>query len=62
MSLDFTTRQAHNVETTFKVNKKMFARLKEDGKTLVVYTKERNKWMKQDPALFLLPIIIKFTR
>jgi hypothetical protein len=38
----------------FKVNKKMFARLKEDGKTLVVYTEERNKWMKQDPATFFI--------
>ena len=38
----------------FKVNKKMFARLKEDGKTLVVYTEERNRWMKQDPTTFFI--------
>jgi len=38
----------------FKVSKKMFARLKEDGKTLVVYTEERNKWMKQDPVTFFI--------
>src|SRR5258705_9175398 len=38
----------------FKVNKKMFARFKEDGKTLVVYTVERDKWMKEDPATFFI--------
>ena len=38
----------------FKVNKKMFARLKEDGKTLVVYTQERDKWMKRDPGTFFI--------
>ena len=38
----------------FKVNKKLFARLKEDGKTLVVYTHERDKWMKQNPATFFI--------
>lgn len=32
----------------------MFARLKEDGKTLVVYTEDRNKWMKQDPGTFFI--------
>ena len=38
----------------FKVNKKLFVRLKEDGKTLVVYTNERDKWMKKDPAVFFI--------
>ena len=38
----------------FKVNKKLFARLREDGKTLVVYTDEREKWMKKDPAIFFI--------
>jgi hypothetical protein len=38
----------------FKVSNKMFARLKEDGKTLVVYTEERNKWMKQNPGTFFI--------
>jgi hypothetical protein len=38
----------------FKVNKKLFARLKEDGKTLVVYTNEREKWMKENPATFFI--------
>ena len=39
---------------SFKVNKKMFARIREDGKTLVVYTNERNRWMKQDPDTFFI--------
>jgi hypothetical protein len=38
----------------FKINKKMFARLKEDGATLVVYTFERNTWMKKDPITFFI--------
>jgi hypothetical protein len=38
----------------FKVNKKMFARLKEDGKTLVVYTEERERWMKENPTTFFI--------
>ena len=38
----------------FKVHKKLFARFKEDGKTLVVYTGERDKWMKENPATFFI--------
>ena len=38
----------------FKVNKKLFVRLKEDGKTIVVYNNEREKWMKQNPAVFFI--------
>ena len=38
----------------FKVKDKMFARFKEDGKTLVVYTEERNRWMKQNPVTFFI--------
>ena len=38
----------------FKVNKKLFTRLKEDGKTLVVYSAERDKWMKKDPSTFFI--------
>jgi hypothetical protein len=38
----------------FKVNKKLFARLREDGKTLVVYTNERKKWMKENPTTFFI--------
>jgi hypothetical protein len=38
----------------FKVKKKLFARFREDGKTLVVYTEERNKWMKKKPTIFYI--------
>ena len=38
----------------FKVSKKLFARLREDGKTLVVYTNERDKWMKANPVTFFI--------
>jgi hypothetical protein len=38
----------------FKVKGKLFARFKEDGKTLVVYTNERSKWMKQNPVTFFI--------
>ncbi|MEP7278636.1 MAG: MmcQ/YjbR family DNA-binding protein [Bacteroidota bacterium] len=38
----------------FKVHKKLFARLKEDGKTLVVFNDERDKWIKRDPGIFFI--------
>jgi len=38
----------------FKVNKKLFVRLKENGKTIVVFTNERDKWMKQQPGTFFI--------
>ncbi len=38
----------------FKVKGKLFTRFKEDGKTLVVFTNERDKWMKKDPAAFFI--------
>jgi hypothetical protein len=38
----------------FKVKKKLFARFREDGKTLVVFTEERNKWMKKNPTTFYI--------
>ena len=33
----------------FYANKKLFARMKEDGETLVVQTYQREKWMQTDP-------------
>jgi len=36
----------------FFVNKKLFVRIKEDGETLVVYTDEREKWLKADPEVY----------
>jgi hypothetical protein len=38
----------------FKVNKKLVTRLKEDGKTLVVYTFDRDMWMKRNPKTFFI--------
>jgi hypothetical protein len=38
----------------FYVNKKIFARLKEDCETLVIQTHEREKWMNADPLTFFI--------
>jgi len=38
----------------FYVGKKIFARIKEDGETLVVQTLERDKWMETDPETFFV--------
>ncbi|MDP4265309.1 MAG: hypothetical protein Q8941_22475 [Bacteroidota bacterium] len=38
----------------YKVDKNMFVRLKEDGKTIVVLTTERDKWMKEKPGTFFI--------
>lgn len=38
----------------FYVNKNIFARLKEDGENLVIYTVEREKWMDKDPITFFI--------
>jgi hypothetical protein len=38
----------------FYAGKKLFARMKEDGETLVVQTYEREKWMESDPTTFFV--------
>ena len=38
----------------FHVNKKLLARLKEDGETLMVRTQERDVWMNNDPGVFFI--------
>jgi len=38
----------------FYAGKKMFARMKEDGETLVVQSFEREKWMDADPETFFI--------
>ena len=38
----------------FKVQKKLFVRLKGDGKTIAVYNNERGKWMQQNPVTFFI--------
>jgi hypothetical protein len=38
----------------FYVKTKLFARIKEDGETLVIQTQERGKWMEADPDTFFV--------
>jgi hypothetical protein len=38
----------------FYVNKKLFARMKEDCETLVIQTLEREKWIDTDPDTFFV--------
>ncbi|HSZ85013.1 MAG TPA: MmcQ/YjbR family DNA-binding protein [Puia sp.] len=38
----------------FRVNKKLLARVREDGETLVVRNEEREVWMKKDPSVYFI--------
>ena len=38
----------------FYAGKKLFARMKEDGETLVVQTFDRERWMEKDPETFFI--------
>jgi hypothetical protein len=38
----------------FFVKKKLYARIKEDGTTLVVYNNERDEWIAKDPDTFFI--------
>jgi len=38
----------------FYVGKKLFARLREEGDILVIYTEEREKWMQKHPETFYI--------
>lgn len=38
----------------FYTGKKLFARLREEGDIMVVYTEEREKWMEKDPDVFYI--------
>lgn len=38
----------------FYTGKKLFARLREEGDILVIYTEERDAWMKNDAAVFYI--------
>jgi hypothetical protein len=38
----------------FRVNKKLLARLREDGETLVVRNEERELWMKKNPSIYFI--------
>ena len=38
----------------FYVSKKLLARIKEDGETLMVYTPDRDEWMSRDSIVFFI--------
>lgn len=38
----------------FYAGKKYFARMKETGNVLIIYTEERHLWMKKDPKTFYI--------
>jgi len=38
----------------FYVAKKIFARIREDGENLVLYTEERELWMSKDPKTYFI--------
>jgi len=38
----------------FYVGKKLFARIREEGDILVIYTEERDAWMKKDSKAFFI--------
>lgn len=40
--------------SAFYASGKLFARLKEDGSTLVIHTTEREKWMHAKPGTFFI--------
>jgi hypothetical protein len=40
--------------TAFYVSKKLLSRMKEDGKTLVVYTPDRDEWTEKDDTTFYI--------
>jgi hypothetical protein len=48
-----TEKPSYNTPGFF-VGKKLFARMKEDGETLVVQTYEREKWMEANPLTFFV--------
>ncbi|MDP9046552.1 MAG: MmcQ/YjbR family DNA-binding protein [Bacteroidota bacterium] len=50
---EVTEKPCYNTPA-FYVGKKLFARMKEDGETLVVQSLEREKWMYKDPDTFFI--------
>lgn len=54
LPLPGVTEKLHFETPAFYVNKKIFARLKEDGETLVIHTTEREKWMDADGTTFFI--------
>ncbi len=54
MTLPGTTEGLSHGTPAFYVNKKILARLWENGEVLVVHTDEREKWMQADPETFFI--------
>lgn len=54
MELPFVTEKICFETPAFYVNKKIFARIKEDGESLVLYNEERNLWINKDPKTFFI--------
>jgi hypothetical protein len=38
----------------FRVNKKLLARLREDGESLALRNEERDRWIKKNPAVYFI--------
>jgi hypothetical protein len=38
----------------FRVNKKLLARLREDGESLALRNEERDKWIKKNPSVYFV--------
>jgi hypothetical protein len=54
MTLPGVTEGLSHGTPAFYVNKKILARLWENGEVLVVHTDEREKWMQADPETFFI--------
>ena len=52
MDLPGVTEDSCYGTTAFYVSKNLLARMKEDNKTLVVYTPDRDEWIVQDKLTF----------
>ena len=48
---EVTERLCHDMPA-FYAGKCIFCRLREDGETLAVYTKEKDSWMAKDPVVY----------
>ncbi|PWS33148.1 MmcQ/YjbR family DNA-binding protein [Pedobacter paludis] len=54
MELPAVNEKIRHGTPAFYVNKKLFARLKEDGENLVLYTENRTFWMKRNPIIYFI--------
>ena len=54
LTLPGTTEKLYYGTPGFFAGKKFFARIKEDGETLVVQSFDRDTWMEKDPETFFI--------